>query len=288
MRLDLHTHSTHSDGTLSPRQLVVHASALGLSAIALTDHDSTDGLDEAAGAAQEVGITFVPGVELSVGPIDGRDIHMLAYFVDPGDAVLQRRLRELRAARFERARRMVEALDEAGYTVGIDDVVDIAAHGAVGRSHVAKALVARGHAATIADAFQRFIGHGQPFYHPKPATDPAEVVGLLVARGAIPVVAHPGVSGADDLLEGLVSAGLRGIEAYHADHTQEQMRYFAKRAVALGLLVTGGSDYHGPDGRNPELGSVALPDGVLKSLLDAGRASATTRDTDRHDGTVTG
>lgn len=269
MALDLHTHSTHSDGTLSPRDLVARAALLGITAIALTDHDSTDGLREAADAASREGITFIPGVELSVGPVDGRDIHILAYFVRPEDPELQERLISLRAARFERASRMVDALDKAGFAVTIEDVLQIAEHGTVGRSHVARALVQRGHADTVAQAFERFIGHDRPFYHPKPATDPGEVVGMLRRLGAVTVVAHPGVSGADPLLEDLVRAGLRGIEAFHADHTPEQMRYYAERAATLDLLVTGGSDYHGPDGRNPELGSVEMPERVLGDLLAA-------------------
>jgi hypothetical protein len=267
MRIDLHAHSTASDGVLAPAALVADAARAGVGVLGLTDHDSLEALPAALAAAQEVGVVLVPGVELSVGPVDGRDVHILGYFVDPGDRRLQERLSFFRAARLDRAARMVTALSEAGIDIALADVLALAEDGAVGRSHVARALVNGGHVASVDEAFERYLSRGRPFYHAKSATDPAEAVHLLVDAGAVPVLAHPGLSDADDLIPGLVAAGLVGIEAYHADHSPQDQARYEHVAHSLGLLVTGGSDHHGPGTPSAPLGSVDVPDHVWPDLL---------------------
>lgn len=272
MRLDLHTHSSASDGTLAPREVVAYAARRGIEVIALTDHDSTEGLAEASEAARAAGITLVPGVELSVGPDENRDVHILGYFVDAADETLQAHLSLLRDGRLARATRMVEALRASGYDITIDEVLELADLGAVGRAHVARTLVNRGHVESVDEAFDRFLARGRPFYHPKPAADPASAVRMLVGAGAVPVLAHPVLSRVDDLIPALVRAGLAGIEAFHADHSPEEGRRYEAIARSFGLLVTGGSDFHGPETPSADLGSVAVPEYVWPELLAAAPA----------------
>jgi 3',5'-nucleoside bisphosphate phosphatase len=269
MRADLHVHSTASDGTATPTELVTLALQSGLDVLAIADHDSVAGLAEAALAARDTGLTLVPAVELSAVS-DGLDVHILAYFVDPTEPQLLEALDVLRAARYRRAETMVRALADAGYAVSLDDVLALSDGGAVGRSHVARALVGSGAAESVSDAFQRLIGRGMPFYVPKDSRSPETVIAAMTELGAIPVLAHPGVTGADPIIPDLVSAGLLGIEAYHADHTEQQREVYANLAAELGLLVTGGTDFHGAHAPNPTLGSVDVPTEAVLALLKAG------------------
>lgn len=263
---DLHVHSTASDGTLSPTDLVALALERGLRVLAITDHDSVDGVNEALAAAKGTPLTVIPALELSATE-GGHDVHVLGYFVRHEDQLLLTRLAELRAARLVRARAMVEQLSEAGYTVTIAEVLALAEGGAVGRSHVARALVDAGHAEDIRDAFVRLIGRGRPFYVGKEARSAVEAIGIIHEAGGLAVIAHPGVSHDEEIVEELVAAGLDGIEAYHADHTPEQRRYFAEVAERHGLLVTGGTDFHGVDAPNPRLGDSTLPAEALEAFL---------------------
>jgi hypothetical protein len=273
MRGDLHVHSTASDGTLSPADLVALALERGLRVLAITDHDSVEGVDEALAAAEGTGLLVIPALELSAAQ-GGHDVHMLGYFVDHHDPVLRQRLSELREARLARARAMVDQLNDAGFDVSITDVLALAEGGAVGRSHVARALVDAGHAEDIKDAFRRLIGRGKPFYVGKEARSAIEAIEIIRAAGGLPVVAHPGVSKDDDILDELVAAGLAGIEAYHADHTSEQREHYARVARHHGLLVTGGTDFHGASAPNPALGDVALPPEALAAFVAFGRNRA--------------
>ncbi|MDP2182903.1 MAG: PHP domain-containing protein [Actinomycetota bacterium] len=268
MTFDLHIHSTASDGSLSPEEIVRVAAHGGMAAIAITDHDSVAGIPSALTASAAAGIRLIPGVELSAVH-EGLDVHILGYFVDHNDLRLAERLSELRELRRARAADIVGALYAAGYHLAIDEVLMLAEGGSVGRSHVARALVERGHAADVADAFERFIGRGRPFYVPKPVARPAHVVKTIRDAGGLAVLAHPGITGIDDAIDELVAAGLSGLEAYHAEHTQEQRDHYARLAAQRGLLVTGGSDYHGPKAPGAEIGSVAIPDEALEALLAA-------------------
>jgi predicted metal-dependent phosphoesterase TrpH len=271
MKADFHVHSTASDGTLSPAQVVAHAHANGVDVLALADHDTVNGLAEARIAAEKTGVTLVNAVELSSAD-DGADVHVLAYFVDPNSEDLRRRLTLLRSAREERAHEMVAALRDAGYSISLEQVREIAQEGALGRSHVARALVASGNAESVRDAFVRLIGRGRPFYVAKRTESPTAVVAQIRELGALPVLAHPGVTQVDALIPAMISAGLAGLEAYHGDHTAEQCAHYASLAAELGLLVTGGSDYHGPGGPNPDIGDISLPSKDAERLLEAGAA----------------
>lgn len=266
MRFDLHAHTTASDGSYEPAELVRTALDRGLDALAITDHDSVDGIVAARDAAQDTALRLIPAVELSAVH-GGRDIHILGFFIDVDDPRLAATLAELREARLERARAMVSALQQAGYDVDLDDVLDLSQSGSVGRSHVARALVRRGHAESVREAFERFIGRGKPFYVPKPVSTPEAVVACVRSAGGVAVIAHPGITKVDDLVGPLATAGLAGIEAYHADHSPEQVAHYVAMAKRLSMIVTGGSDYHGPGSPGADLGSVPMPDAVLEGLL---------------------
>lgn len=269
MKADLHVHSTASDGTVAPRDLVALAIQRGLRVLAIADHDSVEGLAEAQAAAAGTELRVVPAVELSAVTEDGLDVHVLGYYIRPDDENLKRHLSDLRSARLRRARTMVGALGDAGYDVTLHQVLEYSDGGAVGRSHVARALVAAGHAETVADAFRRFIGRDRPFYVAKDVRTPQEAIDCIRDAGGLAVVAHPGVHRLDGLLEPLAAAGLAGIEAYHADHTTVQRDHYARLAEEMHLLVTGGSDFHGSAAPNPPLGSVSIPATAIEAFLAA-------------------
>ena len=266
MKADLHVHSTASDGTLSPTELVALALQRGVDVLAIADHDSVSGLSEAVSACKDTSLTLIPAVELSAAQ-DGYDVHILAYHVDFSSRALLDELRDLRIDRERRARLMVEALRGDGIPINMDDVLELSRGGAVGRSHIARALVLGGHSESIRAAFDNLIGRDRKYYRAKHARTPDRVVASIRALGAIPVVAHPGVTSADELIPGMVDSGLLGIEAYHADHTGEQRARYARMAAELGLIATGGTDYHGPQAHNPELGSIHVPEESVQALL---------------------
>lgn len=267
MRVDLHVHTTASDGTVAPVAVVAEAASIGLAAIAITDHDSVEGVAPALAAAPGCGIEVIPGVELSADE-DGLDVHILGYFVDHTDGWFVERLLELRHARLERAVQMIDALRKAGFSIDLEDVLQLAAEGSVGRSHVARALMDAGHVASISDAFERLIGRHKPFYVKKPLAKATEVTRWIVAAGGLAVLAHPGICAAESLIDDLVTAGLSGVEAYHFEHTPEQSRAYEKMARARGLVATGGSDYHGPGAPGPGLGGVEVPPETLDELKE--------------------
>jgi len=265
MTVDLHVHTTASDGLVSPRDVVAAALDLGLRVISVTDHDSVEGVAEALEAARGTSLEVIPGVELSVLGEDGSDTHLLGYFIDHHDADLLGALERLREARLDRANAMVAALSEAGHAIDIEGVLEHAGNGAVGRVHVARALVNAGAVDTVEEAFARFIGRGGPFYVAKASLSAFEALALIHRAGGVVVLAHPGVSGEGPLVP-LVDAGLDGIEVYHAEHTAPQRAHFAAVARRFGLVATGGSDFHGPGMRSAALGSGACPDDAVEAL----------------------
>ena len=269
MALDLHVHSTASDGTVLPRELVRQAAHANLRALAIADHDSVSGLPSAMEEAEETGITLIPAVELSATH-DSRGIHILGYFIDHTSEALLDELGRLRAARLQRAEQMVAQLNRAGHELGLGDVLRLAHGGAVGRSHVARALVAAGHADSVEHAFTRFVGRGKQFYIPKPAIPPEKTIRTIREAGGLAVLAHPGVTGVDDLIPVLVDAGLAGLEVFHAEHDPATRERYLAMSRELGLACTGGSDFHGPgQGPGVGLGEADVPDWVLGELYAA-------------------
>ncbi len=273
VRADLHVHSTASDGTLSPRELVGLASRNGVGVLALADHDSVDGVQEAVGFAAPLGILVIPAVELSAA-VDERSVHILGYFIDITDGSLHAALADLRAARVERAVGIVQMLQGAGYDITPEAVMALSDGGAVGRTHIARTLVSLGHAENVSDAFERLVGRGKPFYRPKAHLSAHAAIQLIRGAGGIAVMAHPGVSGTEDLVSDLVALGLQGVEAHHVDHTAEQSASLVELAARLGLLKTGGTDYHSPSAPHPDLGELNYPLADLNEFLDAGSDAA--------------
>ena len=266
--IDLHCHSTASDGVLAPAQVVATAAALGLTAISLTDHDTTAGLTEARAAAARLGIEVVGGCEFSVA-VDWGEMHLLGYFVEPGDGDIEEFLTAARADRSRRARDMVSKLVGLGIPVSYDDVAREAGGGAVGRPHVARALFQAGRVTTIQQAFDRYIGRGRPAFVEKMLPSLTDVAALVHARGGLVSAAHLKSFGTITNLTKLKSEGLDAVETRHPSHTGDYLATITDAAHALGLGRTGGSDWHGESdagGTHAQLGSMQVPDEWLSEL----------------------
>jgi predicted metal-dependent phosphoesterase TrpH len=248
-RIDLHTHSDESDGTFTPSEVVRRAAELGLDVVALTDHDTTSGLEEAGEAAREVGVELVPGVEFSAEH-QATSIHVLCYWMDVSNEELQTELQRLRDDRFRRGEMMIEKLQALGFDISFERVREIAGGGNIVRPHVAQAMVEAGIVADEAEAFGRYIADGGPAHVPKHALDPLDSVDLIGRAGGVCVLAHPGMWGAqssvpDDLIAAMAERGMVGLEVDHTDHTPEQRAIYRAMADRLRLVATGGSDCHG-------------------------------------------
>jgi 3',5'-nucleoside bisphosphate phosphatase len=271
MRIDLHTHSTASDGTQSPAEVVQSATEAGLDVVALTDHDTTSGWDEAAGAAMHHRIALVRGIEISCQH-RGISIHLLGYLQDPAAQGLLSELDRSRQSREARAQRIVERLS-ADVPLHWDDVLAQIEPGAtIGRPHIADAMVARGIVSTRSEAFATYLKNGSPYYVSHYAPDPVQAVRLLGEAGGVAVMAHPfaSVRGrvvSDSVIEAMAAAGMAGLEVHHRDHSGDQVRHGLDLASALGLFVTGASDYHG-EGKPNLLGENTTDPEVLAQIED--------------------
>ena len=255
--VDLHMHSTASDGALPPAQVVAAAQAAGLSAIALTDHDTMAGVGEAIQAADEVGIRVVPGVELSAH--DGaEEIHILALHVTrPGP--LESRLAYFRTARELRARRIVERLNSLGISVDYEAVMTEAAGGSVGRPHVARAMIRAGAVRDSREAFDKFLAAGRPAFVPKERLEIRDAIEITHAAGAIAIWAHPGGDGRRARVEPLVQMGLDGVEVRHPSHSSEDVKRLTALADFFGIVCSGGSDWHGAREGARTIGCMHVP-----------------------------
>jgi 3',5'-nucleoside bisphosphate phosphatase len=285
MRIDLHTHSSVSDGTETPTELLATAQHAGLDVVALTDHDTTDGWAEAE-ANRPRGLTVVPGMELSCRwfPADQPPIsvHLLAYLFDPAHPALAAERARLRADRLGRAERIVQNLVAAGYPLVWDDIVAGCRGGVVGRPHVARALVAAGAAASVDEAFANLLHHRSPYYVAKSDTEVLAGIRLVREAGGVPVFAHGlarrrGRVLDDEAVVAMAEAGLLGIEVDHPDHDPEEREHMAGLAKELDLIATGSSDYHGTNKTTPIAVCTTAPD-QLEELVDSGSGSPVFRD----------
>ncbi|WP_022894505.1 PHP domain-containing protein [Agromyces subbeticus] len=274
---DLHTHSTVSDGTEAPAELMRQAARAGLWGVALTDHDSTSGWAEAAAAVRDTGVALIPGMELSTR--EGyTSVHVLAYLIDPLDDALLEETARIRESRMTRAEEIVRRIGR-DYPLSWDDVLAQTVEGTtIGRPHIADALVARGHVATRSAAFDGILhpraGYAQPHYAPDPLTG----VRLIRAAGGVPVLAHPGTRGAErvippERLAKLVDAGLFGLEVDHPENLEAAKPRLRALATRFGLRVTGSSDYHGT-GKPNRLGECRTAPDVVEAIIAEGRGSA--------------
>jgi predicted metal-dependent phosphoesterase TrpH len=255
--VDLHMHSTASDGSRSPADVVRAAKRAGLVAIALTDHDTVAGLAEARAVGEELGVRIINGVELSA--VEGEsETHLLGLHLND-TSVLERGLTELREMRGRRAARMVELLQSQGVQVTFDDVLLQAGTGAIGRPHVARALVADGWAVDVRDAFDRYLGAGRPAYVAKDQLGMRDAIAMVHAAGGLAVLAHPGATATRERLEALAALGIDGVEVKHPSHSPQDTARIRTLAEQLGLLPSGGSDWHGAADGPRTIGMMHVP-----------------------------
>ncbi len=284
-QVDLHIHTTASDGSLTPTQLVSFAARLALKVIAITDHDSTAGVREGQIAGQARGVEVIAGVEINTD-VPQAEVHVLGYFVDPDHAELNTQLARIREGRVGRARKMAQVLAGMGAPVRFERILEIAGDGAVGRPHVAQALVEAGYAHGYRDAFERFIGRDSPAYVERMKFTPSEACALIRRAGGLPVLAHPvfydkygAIKSAVDLdvlLPALIDAGLVGLEAYYPNYDAVTNEYLLGIARRYNLLVTGGTDFHGERVGQPILGGIYVPMKVVRRLREVWLANAST------------
>ena len=268
MAVDLHTHTTASDGTLAPEELVKEAASQDVTTLAVTDHDTTGGLEAALKAGTRYGIEILPGIEINTES-DGTELHILGYLNDFQGDKFQSILQEIRNERLVRAWKILEKLKKLGLEVSESSVMDVAQGSAVCRPHIARSLVRSGYCVTVKEAFDKYLKKDSKAYVPRNSLAPREAIQLIKESGGVPVLAHPGLVGNDGLVPTLVDSGLEGIEAYYNRHTPAMIKHYEELALKYQLIQTGGSDYHGPtNGLHGKLGSVKMPEGVLETLKE--------------------
>ena len=266
--IDLHLHTTASDGLLDPAALVARASACGLTTISVTDHDTTAGVSEAAAAARNLGLRLIPGAEITAVE-EGRDVHMLAYFIDTSNPLFGEFLATQRGDRLNRLRKIGDRLATLGYAIDVEPLLTAAAgkERRVGRPQIADALIAAGAAVSRDDAFHRLLGEGAPAFVPRSGPTPESVVAIVRQAGGVVSVAHPGLTKMDRILPRLARAGLSSLEVRHSEHDAETEQRYRQLAAELGLAVSGGSDFHGDVGRRAgQIGRVTISDAELAAL----------------------
>jgi len=260
--IDLHTHTTASDGRCTPGELVSQAAAAGVDVLSVTDHDTTAATGAASVACASSGIEFVPGIEITA-VVDGRDVHVLGYFIDPDSTSLAAFLGQQRQRRIERVRQMIDRLTSLGIVLDADAVLRPGREDgakAAGRPWIARALVAAGHVADTKEAFDRFLATGKPAFVPRIGPSPAEVFARIHASDGIASLAHPGLLGRDDLIPGFARVGLDALEAHHSKHTPDDTKRYLAMARQYDLAISGGSDYHAePSHDRGGPGCVSLP-----------------------------
>jgi predicted metal-dependent phosphoesterase TrpH len=268
-RVDLHIHSTASDGRFSPEDIVLKAAQLGLTVIALTDHDSVDGIAPARAAARAFpGLRVIPGTEISTDVPNG-EAHILGYFIDYTDPELQAALAQLRNSRRGRAQGMILKLANLGIHIDWQRVQEIAGSGAIGRPHIAQAMLEKGYIASLKEAFDRYIGRGRPAYVEREKMTPTEVVALILKSNGLPVLAHPPtLNDPEAVITELKAAGLVGIEAYYNGYGADEINRMVSLANKHGLIATGGSDYHGLDAATETMmGGAEVPIETAERLI---------------------
>jgi predicted metal-dependent phosphoesterase TrpH len=265
--VDLHIHTIHSDGLNTVKEVLESASLKGLTAISITDHDCIDAYPHAIELGLQMGIEVIPGLELS-SETEGIDLHILGFYVDIHNPVLNHTLKEMKDARYLRARSMVDNLNKQGIDLRFETVLSMAGVGAIGRPHIAAAMLKEELVYSFREAFDKYLGYGLPAYVEKYRMHPKEVFDLIKQAGGIPVLAHPGVTKLDERLPEFVQDGVLGLEAYHTEHTAAVQQNYVKIARKFGLAMTGGSDYHNNSHNKSEIGVPRVPYSTVKSLKE--------------------
>ena len=275
MYIDLHIHTTESDGSLTPSQVVHYAKEKGLKAIAITDHDTIHGNEEAIKEGISEGVEVIPGVEISVDYSPGT-MHMLGYFITTEDPILNEKLTLLQDSRADRNPRIIEKLNKLGLSLTYDEVVQVSGGGQVGRPHMAQVLMEKGYIKSIKEAFDKYLGKGAPAYLDKFRLSAVEAITMITDAGGIPVLAHPftlhlkSSDELDALLKKLVNQGLQGLEVYYSEHDERKTSSYKLLAKRYNLAITGGSDFHGKNIKGIDLGTgrgkLKIPYTVLENL----------------------
>jgi len=270
MFIDLHTHSNKSDGSLSPEQLIDYAKSKNLYAIALTDHDTVNGLKAAEKHASECGIEFIPGIEIS-GMWENGDLHILGYFIDPDNEILQLGLEKLKEARNNRNPQIIKKLNELGINITMQDVINKAGGNIISRAHIARALAEKKAVSSYEEAFEKFLEPGKPAYFPKDKMGAENSVNLIKKAGGLVVLAHPfSLNRTEEELTNIIKnfkeIGFDGIEAMHSYHTDEQSDFLIKLSNKLDMFYTGGSDFHDVKQKGVDMGCVKVPYSCLESM----------------------
>jgi len=274
MPADLHIHTRFSDGLLSPEEVVREAKKAGLTTIAISDHDAIDGIDPAMAEAKKIGIEVIPAVEFSTD-IPGTEVHILGYYIDHRSEELVQLLKKIQEDRLHRIDKIVDKLEKAGVDINKDRVLQLAGDGSAGRPHVARVLVEEKRVSTVGEAFEKYLSLGGPAYVPHFKLTPVQAIEMILKVGGVPVLAHPAVSRKDEIIGDLVKAGLKGIEVYYSKHSEETVRKYLGIAKQYGLIVTGGSDFHGKGMmRDVYLGMVKLPDEDVRRLKEVAGVKA--------------
>ncbi len=275
-QVDLHCHTTASDGVLKPRELVRRAAHLALIVMAVTDHDTTAGLPEALAAGRTLGIEVIPGLEINTD-VPGGEVHVLGYFIDWQDPAFTEQLARLREGRLARACQMVDKLAALGAPIRLERVLQLARDGSVGRPHVAQALLEAGYVATFGEAFDRYIGRSRPAYVERLKFSPADACRLIRKAGGVPVWAHPipfdavttaprGLLPFEGLLPELLDAGLQGLEVYYPGYGARAIEYLTRLAHQHELILTGGTDFHGFPPIPVDVGGIYVPMKAVRRL----------------------
>ena len=269
--IDLHIHTTFSDGALSPTEVVSYASKVGLSAISITDHDCVDGISEAIEAGKKYGVEVVPGIELSaeLDNVSRTEMHILGYYVNHKSKSFLDSLSIFKKVRIQRANEIYSKLEKLGMKLDPEGLIQNIENKVIGRLHFAKALVDKQYVSSISEAFQQYLGLDKPAYVPKHYISPKEAIGLIIRAGGIPVLAHPyyGHYSNKNIFKSLINDGLMGIEAWHSSHPQHIVKKFLNIADEMGLVATGGSDCHGGGyGNSPLIGKIKVPYSALEAL----------------------
>lgn len=272
--VDLHVHTTFSDGTLTPEEIIKYAQEAGLSAIAISDHDITDGILPAIKEGAKKGIEIIPGVELSAELENSAEseMHILGYFINWENTHFQGQLKLFRQVREQRAIHILEKLSQLGIKLNKEKVFRTAGESSIGRLHIARVMLEERYIKNTREAFQKYLGSGRPAYVPKFRLKPIDAIHMIKEIGGIPVLAHPyyGNYSNSKFIEELVKMGLRGIEVWHSRHSKQTAENFIKLAKEFNLLITGGSDCHGPIGdKLPVLGTQKIPYEILTELKKA-------------------
>ncbi len=262
---DLHTHTDYSDGTESPERVVELAAAAGVQAISLTDHDNVEALAVAAPTAKRVGVELIPGIEMS-SSLRGAEVHLLGFLLDVAHPGLTAHLTEQQARRVRRVHTTVERLAAVGVRIPAEEVLALAGHGTVGRPHVARILLKHGFVKDTPEAFERYLTPGRPGFMPGSTMEPARIIAIIRAAGGVPVLAHPVYLKDDTIIDACVAAGLAGLEVFHSGHTPDHVRHYEAIADRLGLLKTGGSDYHGTSKEGVGIGVVKVPYTLVEAM----------------------